>query len=102
MNEPSYPLPDVGWPLVSVVWLDIEGTATWSTVSEVTEHRRLAMARYVFTVGWLLFSDEESVVVASTIRPDVTLEGPRAHQFTDITVLPTGAVVDIYLLIGGQ
>ena len=92
-------LPEVGSPLVSVTWLDIEGIATWSTTTEVVEHRRLAMSRCVYTVGWLLYSDDESVVVSSTIRPDISLEGPRTHQFSDVTVIPTGAVVAIDLLL---
>jgi hypothetical protein len=91
-------LPEAEWPLVSIVWVDIEGASSWNSMAEVNELRKGALSRYAYTVGWLLESDEEAVVVASTIRPDISLEGLREHQFNDITVIKTGTIVNIGML----
>ena len=70
--------------LVIVEWRDIVATAGWE--QEPT-------CPTLFTVGWLIREDKDSISIASTKDPTDSMESPDQIPYYGFHVFPSGAVV---------
>lgn len=73
--------PDAEPRLVVVEWEDTVNIAEWSTMEEVEEFARKGGWRVV-NVGWLLYEDDECVVLAARVAPLV--EPPQTGLYERI------------------
>lgn len=70
--------------LVIVEWRDIVATAGWE--QEPT-------CPTLFTVGWLIREDKDSIAIASTKDPADSMESQDQTPYYGFHVFPSGAVV---------
>ena len=70
--------------LVIVEWRDIVATAGWE--QEPT-------CPTLFTVGWLIREDKDSISIASTKDPTDSMESQDQTPYYGFHVFPSGAVV---------
>ena len=70
--------------LVIVEWRDIVATAGWE--QEPT-------CPTLFTVGWLIREDKDSISIASTKDPTDSMESQDQNPYYGFHVFPSGAVV---------
>ncbi len=73
-------------PLVIVEWRDIIATSGWE---------REISCPTLFTVGWLISQDNDSVIIANTKDPDDFMESQDRPQYYGLHCFPSGAVVRI-------
>ncbi len=71
-------------PLVIVGWRDIMATSGWE---------REISCPTLFTVGWLVSQDNDSVTIANTKDPDDFMESQDRPQYYGLHCFPSGAVV---------
>lgn len=80
---------DRSYPLVKIVWRDATSTSGWHSIEEAV---RLQPAR-VESVGWLIASTSERIVLAHGLEEDEAI---------GVMVIPRGWVEDSVVLEAGR
>jgi len=80
-------------PLVIVEWRDIIATSGWEQdISCPT----------LFTLGWLISQDDDTITIANTLDPDDFMGENRPPVYYGLHAFPSGAVVEVHHIQKGS
>ena len=80
-------------PLVIVEWRDIIATSGWE--QEIS-------CPTLFTLGWLISQDDDTIVIANTLDPDDFMGENRPPVYYGLHAFPSGAVVEVHHIQKGS
>ena len=73
--------------LVIVEWRDIIATSGWE--QEIS-------CPTLFTLGWLISQDDDTIVIANTLDPDDFMGENHPPVYYGLHAFPSGAVVEVH------